>query len=382
MSDNETPDQTLLDIIDDYQEFASFTCPIPPNSSSEDLIVSFYLHNQTPVFPVDGFFQHDKCLVGLDDYPHNKPVTVDHKSYYKIVLTVEFLTALTAAVVVNSRLLGVIGGSVIGALASFGISQHYENDELVDSYLHSFGKFSQGFLKHATFYEIATHPLGRDIFKKHVLPNVADYKLKYLLDILYFAGGNVVANWVADSLIDVQNELILDKDCEKVKIPLEPFIKKKMPFTVGKRIIKEIAKDGAIFSVINFEEPASLISEAHSKGEMYLQFRTLQSVDDPSIKFVRTHGYELADSSTIPSLIGHFSANALVTTWYNGFNSTMLKNVFLHSVFKYVPEVISTCAIIYFKSDYPARHPFIFKYSTILITTGSYMLGKYMFPNN
>jgi hypothetical protein len=363
VSDNVSPDQIFENISEDYQEFASFTCPIPPNESINDSAVSLpELYNQSPVFPVNGdFLMHDKCFIEAYEYDNSKSIVVDHKPYNKGVLALELITVATTAGVVGINLIVVMCGSIALVSGISGIYNSYDYNPIADDLLSNAVKYSQGVLKHSAFYEIATHEIARTWFKAHILKDSLDWRLKYVIDLSYFTTGNVLSNWAADSLTDIQNKLFIEDEENKIKVKLDPFLAKKAPTTAFKRVLKEVVKDLAIFSFLNCKS-------AVQSFEGYLNYRINPVARIPL--------YKAFDDSTLPSALAHFASNVAVSTYHNGFDFTNATKTFAHTAAKYAPEYLLSKYVF---KDQGGR---FVKYSTIAVTSFTYLAAKILLPNH
>ena len=363
MSDNVNLDHNFENISEDYPEFASFTCPIPPIESINDSVVRFPdLYNQSPAFPINAdFLMHDKCFIETYEHDNSKPIVVDHKPYDKGVLALELITVATTAVVFGSNLAVVMGGSIALVSGISGIYNSYEYNPIADDFLSNTVKYSQGVLKHSAFYEIATHEVARTWFKEHILKDSLDWRLKYVIDLSYFTTGNVLSNWAADSLTDIQNELFIEDKESKIKVKLDPFLAKKAPTTAFKRVVKEVVKDLSIFSFLNCKS-------AVQSFEDYLNYRI-----NP---IARIPLYKEFDDSTLPSALAHFASNVAISTYYNGFDFTNTTKTFAHTAAKYAPEYLLS------KYVFQNQGGRFVKYSTIAVTSFTYLAAKILLPNH
>lgn len=353
-----------VDNISNSYEYGSFTCIAPEYEDPNNYLVnSSYFTSHSPVLPKNSeFMLPGQCLVGMEEYHQvMQNNTVENKSYNKGVLALELMTVATTSVLVGNYLAGVMGGSIALVSGISTIYNSYDHNPTADEVLSYTVKYSQGVLKHATFYEIATHEVARSWFKDNILNEVDDWRLRYLLDLSYFTTGNVISNWAADSLTDIQNELFIDDEASKIKVQLDPFLTKKAPTTAVKRIIKEVVKDLAIFSfmysvssVENFEE--------------YLGYRI-----NPS---ARIASYKSVDDSTVPSALGHFASNVFISSYYNGFDLKNTAMTFAHTVAKYAPEYFLSK---YLFKDWSGRWV---KYPTIAVTSFTYLAAKILLPNH
>ncbi len=360
MSDSVAP----VDSVSNSYEYGSFTCIAPEYEDPNNYLVnSSYFASHSPVLPRNSdFILQGQCLVGMEEYHQVvQNHTVENKSYNKGVLALELMTVATTSVLVGNHLAGVMGGSIALVSGISTIYNSYDHNPTADEILSDTVKYSQGVLKHATFYEIATHEVARSWFKEHVLKDDLDWRLRYLLDLSYFVSGNVLSNWAADSLTDIQNELFIDDEESKIKVKLDPFLTKKIPTTAVKRIIKEVVKDLAIFSfmysvssVKNFEE--------------YLGYRI-----NPA---TRLELYKWFDDTTVPSALAHFASNVVVSSYYNGFDLKNATMTFAHTAAKYAPEYFLSKYVF---KDWSGRWV---KYPTIAVTSFTYLAAKILLPNH
>jgi hypothetical protein len=363
VSDNVNPDYDFENISDDYPEFASFTCPIPQNESISDYVAKHPdLYNQSPVFPINAdFLMHDKCFIEMYENENNSPVVADHKPHDKRVLALELVTVTATAGLVGTNLIVVMGGSIALVSGISGIYNSYDYNPIADDLLSNAVKYSQGVLRHAVFYEIATHEVARTWFKQNILINSLDWRLKYPVDLFYFTTGNVLSNWAADSLTDIQNKLFIEDEESKIKVKLDPFLTKKAPTTASKRIIKEVVKDSAIFSFLYCK------SSVQNFGQ-YLGYRI-----NP---LTRIPLYTSFDDTTLPSALAHFASNVAISTYYNGFDFTNTTKTFAHTAAKYAPEYLLSKYVF---KDQGGR---FVKYSTIAVTSFTYLAAKILLPNH
>jgi len=353
----------LVENISNSYEYGSFTCSVPEYEDNNNYLVnSSYFASHSPVFPNYGeFVLQNQCLVGMEEYQHVESHIVESKTYNKGVLALELITVASTSVLVGNYLAGVMGGSIALVSCISTIYNSYEHNPTADEILSDTVKYSQGVLKHAAFYEIATHEFARTWFINHILKEKIDWRFKYMLDLSYFTTGNVLGNWAADSLTDIQNELFIDDDESKIKVKLEPFLTKKLPTTAVKRVVKEVMKDAAIFSFMYYKSSVKSFEE-------YLKYRISPDIRLPLYKWI--------DDTTLPSVLAHFTSNVLVSTYYNGFSFTNATKTFAHTTAKYVPEYLLSKYVF---KDWSGRWA---KYPIIAVTSFTYIAAKILLPNH
>ncbi len=316
------------------------------------------------------FSDHDQLFEYFSPKPEEVDLTqiLDNKdnkfNFYSLTTSaLEVLTIASAWKIVGPNM--VYAFMAASALQLFSAGIEYLTKNVWDSKdeFRFLSDFIHGSLKHIAFYEIASNKVLKeyyiDFVQQFVLGNEYGNGVKYLVDIFYYMMGNIASSGITYSFLDVINNHVMKHDTA-LEVEMDPFLNQTAPKVAVKRFIKEAVKDSVISSYIGF----------NNYGDYSLE----NYIDSRVTPDLRVQEYHDIDDTTIPSLLGHFSANAFIAGYYNGLSFEVIYKTFFHSFCKYLPEVVLSRYV--FAGSLGMKE----KYLSILATSLGYLIAKRLVP--